>query len=348
MTKISVRPVDHSCETQELLGILQANLPNLPHARRFDWLYRGNPDGPAWSWFVWEGTPDHVVGVTSLFPRSMWVGEKLKRCGQVGDFAISPSHRSLGPALLLQRATFCPVDREELEFCYDCPPHEAGMSTFRRLGIRPNCGIDRYALPLRVDLLMRKRLGAASAIPAAAANLLLRLHRRSVLRTRMSGLEVSEHAGAFGEEFSQLDASVKKTNAIRGRRTAALLNWRYREDPLHQYRVWTARRQGELIAFVIVFATNEVVTIVDLFGTELQGAAIILLAAIVECFEGAQQSVEAYLAPGSELIGNLLKTGFRLRSQSAQVVAYAKPQSEMAGFLQGSPIWAFSQAELLA
>lgn len=347
MRKIFVRPVDHNSETQELLSILQANLPNLPHARRFDWLYRGNPDGPAWSWFACEGTPDHVVGVTSLFPRSMWVGEQLNRCGQVGDFAISPSHRSLGPALLLQRATFCPVDREELAFCYDCPPHEAGMSTFRRLGIRSNCEIHRYALPLRVDRLMQQRLGAASAIPAAAANLLLRLHRRSFLRSGMSGLEVSDHNGAFGEEFSQLDASVKRTNAIRGRRTAALLNWRYREDPLHQYRVLTARRHGELIAFAIVSATSEVVTIVDLFGTELHEVAIILLAAIVESLKGAQQSIDAYLAPGSELIGYLLKLGFRLRSQSAQVVAYARPQSEMAGFLQGSPIWAFSQAELL-
>ena len=348
MTKISVRPVDHCCETKEFLGILQANLPDLFHARRFDWLYRGNPDGPPWSWFVWEGMPDHVVGVTSLFPRSMWVGEKLERCGQVGDFAISASHRSLGPALLLQRATFCPVDREELAFCYDCPPHEAGMSTFRRLGIRPNCEINRYALPLRVDRLMRKRLGAASAIPAATTNLLLRLHRRSVLKSRMSGLEVSAHTGAFGEEFSQLDASVKKTDVIRGRRTAALLNWRYREDPLHQYQVLTARRRGELVAFAIVCATSEVVTIVDLFGAELQEAAIILLAAIVEYFKGAWQSVEAYLAPENELIGTLLKTGFRLRSRSAQVVAYARPQSEMAGFLQGSPIWAFSQAELLS
>jgi len=164
----------------------------------------------------------------------------------------------------------------------------------------------------------------------------------------MNGLEVSDHTGAFGEEFSQLDASVKKPNTIRGRRTATLLNWRYREDPLHQYRVWTARRQGELIAFAIVCATSEVVTVVDLFGTELQDAAIILLAAIVESFKGAQQSIEAYLAPGNELIGSLLKTGFRLRSKSAQVVAYARPQSEMAGFLQGSPRWAFGKAELLA
>ncbi len=330
MTKISVRPVDHNSETQKLLSILQANLPHLPHAQRFDWLYRGNPDGQASSWFAYEGMPDHVVGMTSLFPRSMWVGGEVKLCGQVGDFAISPSHRSLGPAVLLQRATFCPVDQKELAFCYDCPPHEAGMSTFRRLGIPANCMIDRYALPLRVDRLLRKQLGAAAALPAAACNLLLRIHRQSFLKPRIKGLEVSELTGAFGEEFSQLDALIRNKNVIRGRRTAALLNWRYRTDPLHQYRVFTTRRQGELIAFAIVCATSEIVTIVDIFGTQIQESAILLLAAIVESFKGAQQTVEAHLAPGSELIGHLLKMGFRLRSQSAQVDASARQQSEIA------------------
>src|SRR5271157_183742 len=108
---ISVRSVHFECDGPELLGILQTNLPGLSHAQRFQWLYRANPDGPAWSWFACQGTSGRAVGVTSVFPRSMWIGDQLRMCGQVGDFAISASHRSLGPAILLQRATFEPVDQ---------------------------------------------------------------------------------------------------------------------------------------------------------------------------------------------------------------------------------------------
>jgi hypothetical protein len=345
---ISVRPVHQELENQQFLTILQTNLPTLPHERRFKWLYHDNPDGPAWSWFALQGTPKHVIGVTSVFPRSMWVGDELQMCGQVGDFAVSASHRSLGPALLLQRATFDPVNQGELAFCYDCPPHQAGMSTFRRLGLRPNCTVYRYALVLRVDDRVRKQLGAASAVPIAAGNLLLRLHRLSALKPSARGLEVSDHTAAFGDEFSKLDAAVKKANVIRGRRSAAHLNWRYREDPLQQYEVLTARRNGELIAFAVLRATSEVVTIVDLFGKELHEAAFSLLAAIVQRFERSHQTVEAFLSEGSELVAYFLKMRFRLRSEAAQVVAYARPQSEMSGFLQGSPIWAFSQAEIRA
>jgi hypothetical protein len=345
---ISVRPVHQELENQQFLTILQKNLPTLPHERRYKWLYLDNPDGRAWSWFALQGTPNHVIGVTSVFPRSMWVGGELQKCGQVGDFAVSASHRSLGPALLLQRATFDPVNQGELAFCYDCPPHQAGMSTFRRLGLRPNCKVYRYALPLRVDSRLRKRLGAASVVPIAAGNLLLRLHRLFAMKSRARGLEVSVHTTAFGEEFSKLDAKVKEPNLIRGRRSAALLNWRYREDPLQQYEVLTARRKGELVAFAVLCATSEVVTIVDLFGKELHEAAFALLAAIVQRFERSHETVEAFLSEGSELVAYFLRMRFRLRSEAAQVVAYAKPQSKMSGFLQASPIWAFSQAEIRA
>jgi hypothetical protein len=346
--KISVRPVNHELENRELLGILQTNLPDLPHERRFEWLYRGNPDGPAWSWFAFQGAPDRVVGVASVFPRAMWIGNDLQKCGQVGDFAISASHRSLGPAVLLQRSTFSPVDQGELAFCYDCPPHQAGMSTFRRLGIQPNCRVDRYASPLKVDSHLRKRLGSASAFPAAAGNLLLRLHRWPALRPGARGLEVSEHTGAFGEEFSQLDLAVKQANVIRGQRSAAHLNWRYRDNPLQQYQALTARRKGKLIAFAVFYTTSEIVTIADLFGAELQEAAPALLAAIVAHFQKSHQTVEAFLSEGNELIGHFVNMRFRLRSEAAHVVAYAKPQGQISRFLQGRPTWAFSQAEIRA
>src|ERR1700687_259464 len=111
---IRVRPVHLESEREELLGILQTNLLAIPHARRFQWLYYANPDGPAWTWFVYQRGTDHVVGVASVFPRAMWVGAQPKICGQVGDFAVPASHRSLGPALMLQRATFEPVDQGKM------------------------------------------------------------------------------------------------------------------------------------------------------------------------------------------------------------------------------------------
>jgi hypothetical protein len=183
-------------------------------------------------------------------------------------------------------------------------------------------------------------------VPAAAGNLLLRLHRRFAVKTSTTDLEVSSHQDLFSEEFSKLDEAVKGPNAIRGRRSAAHLNWRYREDPLQQYEVLTARRKSALIAFAVLRTTDEVVTIVDLFGMELYEAAFSLLAVIVERFQRSHQTVEAFLSEGNELVAYFLKMRFQLRSEAAQVVAYARPQSPVSEFLQSSPVWSFSQAEV--
>ena len=342
----SVRPVNLKSEREELLAILQVNLPLLPHARRFQWLYHANPDGPAWSWFVYEKAGGSVVGVSSVFPRSMWVGSRIERCGQVGDFAISATHRSLGPALLLQRATFEPVDQGILSFCYDCPPHAAGMATFRRLGVQPNCAVDRYALPLRLDRHMKKHLGLAPPFLTPLVNSLLRAWRQRGMRP--GDLEIAEHAGPFDDEFSRLDAAVTGADVIRGRRSAAHLNWRYREDPLQEYRVLTGRRKGELIAFLVFCVKNEDIRIVDLFGRELPASAVALLDVLARRYEVSCQNVEVYLSEGSDLLTAVLKAHFRRRSVAAQVVAYAKPGSEMSMFLESRPRWAFSTAEVQA
>src|SRR5262249_4887595 len=149
----------------------------------------------------------------SLFPRLMWVGGRKVMCGQVGDFAISASHRSLGPAVLLQRATFQPVDQRMLEFCYDCPPHAAGMATFRRLGVQPNCAVARFVLPLRVDRLLQKRLGFTPPLFTSLLNAVLRQYRRT--RTKIEEFEIAEHAARFDDEFSLLDGTVGSMDSIR-------------------------------------------------------------------------------------------------------------------------------------
>jgi len=341
---ICVRPVDYANEHQQLLALLEANLPELQHARRHSWLYRGNPDGPAWSWFVQDKVTDEVVGTASVFPHALWVGGKPTLCGQIGDFAICPKYRSLGPNLMLHRATFELVDRGAVSFCYDCTAQEKGMATFHRLGMKPQCAVERHALPLRVDGRLRKIRGLSMVAPAA--NALLRLQRRR--KSGSTGLEISEHKGVFGEEFSHLDASLASPDAIRTRRSAEFLNWRYREDPLQGYQVLTARRGGELCAFVVFCVSGEDATVVDLFGAEHPDAGLALLEAVAGRCEPSCQTVHAFLASGSQMADVHVNACFRPRPSVTRVLAYAKPGSEVAEFLQDSRLWAFSGVDIWA
>ena len=328
------------------MRILQENLPDLPHARRFQWLYRDNPDGPAWSWFACDGEKGHAIGATSVFPRAVWIDGQPGLCGQVGDFGVAAGYRSLGPAVMMQRATFGPVDEGKLSFCYDCPPHAAGMSTFRRLGMSSTCEVIRYSIPLRVNRYLRRRFGPAGSLLSPAGNLFCVLSRS--LKSRRHDFEIQEHMGPFGEEFTRLDTAVNGGSLLRSRRTAAHLNWRYRADPLRQYRVLTARRGNELRCFLVLSEHAEVATVIDLFGAEFPVAARALLGAAIEFCASRCYAVEAFTSKGSHLSGALAEAGFHARSVAAQVVTYSKRGSETARRFHDGPRWMMTAADIQA
>lgn len=344
-----VRPVVFDSERGQLLDILERNLKYLPHARRFDWLYRDNPAGLAWSWFAYEKETGKIVGSASVFPRAMWMGDVVKLCGQVGDFAIDTSHRSLGPALMLQRATFEPVQRGILAFCYDCPPHDRGMSTFRRLGIEASCQLYRYARLLKTDRQIAKYLGCGKLAAGASAlgNYLLAL--RPLQNPPVSGIEIAQHGGCFGEEFSILDRRVGGKNGIRSRRTAEDLNWRYRENPLQQYQVLTARRRGELVGFLVLSKADQDVSVVDLFGSSLPEVGPPLLEAVIEQVKyGPFQTLQALVPNKSGLSAFFECTYFSYRAPAERVVAYARPGSEARALLDEPRSWFLSYTDIMA
>jgi hypothetical protein len=343
---VIVRPVDLDREREELLAVLEQNLADLPHARRFKWIYCDNPEGPAWSWFVCDRASGRIHGVASVFRRAMWLGSRVSLCGQVGDFAIDADHRSLGPAVMLQRATFGPVDEGHLALCYDCPPHERGMSTFRRLGMKADASLVRHARLLRTDRRLVGRLGAVGRVLAPVGNALLRV--AAGRRARPAGIVIARHDGRFDEEFSVLDRAVAAPDVIRGRRSAVDLNWRYRDDPLNDYVVLTARRRAELIGFVVLSVGAGDMVIVDLFGDLSTVETLGLLeAAADEARATGAETLHLSVSDGGRLTPHLHRAGFHRREEGPRVVAYAASRGGAAGSRDAGWRWDLTQSDVM-
>jgi len=340
---LQVRAVNLDREHDELLGVLERNLPELSHARRFKWLYREGHLGPAWSWLLCDSGSREPVGLASLFRRAIWRGGKVEMCGQVGDFAIDPSHRSLGPAVMLQRATLRPVDAGQLALCYDCPPNARGMSTFRRLKMEASATMTRQVRLLKTNRHLTRYLGKGpvTAGVAGLGNAVLRLV--SWRRRRDRDLEIALHPGRFDEEFTVLDRRVGGDDALRGRRAAGDLNWRYRDDPLHEYQVLTARRAGELAGFTVIAASHQDSAVVDLFGALSPAETADLLDAAAQLGRAAGlESVSTLISADHPLTAPLRSAGFRPRESGPWVVAYAG-----AGRENGSA-WRLTYSDVMA
>jgi hypothetical protein len=347
---VRVDEVDAVEEREAIVSALERNLGELDHARRFNWLYRDNPAHRAWSWLVRETSSGRVVGMASLFPRFMWVGAKTALCGQVGDFAVDADYRTLGPATLLQRATFGPVDRGLLALCYDCPPDARGMATFRRLGMSPRTRMQRYARLLRVDRQVARRLGGGTPVASAATSLgnaVLRYRRTG--RRALEGMELSRHRGRFDEEFSWLDQRGGGGEIVRGRRATEDLNWRYREDPLRRYETIVARRGGELVGFAVFFVSGEDAHVAELCADAPVEVGASLLESVVEALAAEPvQTVQLVLASDHPMTEAARRAGFRFRAPSASVVAYARADSAAQGVLDAGARWLFSHADVMA
>jgi hypothetical protein len=277
----------------------------------------------------------------------MWIGGEQRLCGQVGHFSIDEDYRSLGPALMLQRATLLPVEEGKLSMCYDTPPHELGMSTFRRLGMKPNCRMHRYARLLKIDRQVEKRLRRRAPVIAQLGNALLRLRD---LRRKASGpVEITRHTGRFDGEFTSLDEKIGGGYAIRSRRRAEDLNWRYRDDPLLDYSVFIARRRGELVAFLIYILEGRDVRLIDLFGFPDAGIALNLLEAMTDSLSTSPAETLHCLVGDNVWFSPILKKAhFRQRDDAIQVVAYARSDNGLENLLDDSNRWAFSHVEYMA
>src|SRR5262249_38169773 len=114
------------------------------------------------------------------------------------------------------------------------------------------------------------------------------------------------------------------------RRAAEDLNWRYREDPLHDYQVLTARGSGELAGFAVIATSQRDLAVVDLFGVLSPSDAADLLDAAAQIGRVAElESVSTLISTDHPLTAPLRTAGFHARESGPWVVAYAGAGQEV-------------------
>ena len=101
---IQIREADLKRDGVRIADALSKYLTPLADLQRFDWLYNRNPNGKARAWVgLIEGD---VVATAAVFPRRAYFNKSEIIAWVLGDFCVSDRHRSLGPAVALQRACY--------------------------------------------------------------------------------------------------------------------------------------------------------------------------------------------------------------------------------------------------
>lgn len=318
---LTVRPADLDADREAIIRLLFRHLTEGSDARRFDWLYLENPDGRGQAWVA--EVSGELVGMGALFPRRLSVeGTETLGC-VLGDFCMAPEHRSLGPAVQLQRACLDGVALSGAVVAYDFPS-AAMMAIYRRLHIDATAQLVRLAKPLRADRRIAERLGTGILARGlgALANAVLALWER---RTQSgSGAEIASHGGYCGDEFTALALRESAEYGICVFRSAEYLNWRYLRNPYLRHEIVTARRRDELVAYAVFAHRGHDGMLIDLFGVHDEPTLHNLVRRVVAILRArGAVTVSAPTAPSHRLFSFLKSCGFRER-ESSPIVIYSR------------------------
>jgi hypothetical protein len=316
--KFVIEPADLGKDRQVLIAMLHRYVTSFSNEARFDWLYSQNPHGPARAWLARDSESGEVVGTSAAFRRRA-VLNGTERAGWVlGDFCIADKHRSLGPALQLQKATLASVSQSGTDFYYDFPSRKM-MAIYERCGISPSARVVRLAKPLRFGNKSSWWAGVSNSL----GNSLM-----CFFDSRIGGdWSVALHEGACDEEFTECSRTADFSDGYEIQRSAAYLNWRYLRHPYVRYEILTAKNAGVLQGYLVFSLAGEIANIAEWRVRQGTVLKILLRDLVGRLRNRAITTVNALLVDTDPRLQFFRRMGF-WRRESSPVVAHWPAMAE--------------------
>lgn len=315
------------------------------HAKlRYEWFYKQNPQGPARVYFLIDDHRNEVVGAVGAGTRLFAAADgQVVRASLLVDFIVSPAHRSLFPALLLQRKA---REAEALltDMIYGLPDIKA-IPIFKRLGS------DRLLESYRYSRVLRVSRFAARYVPryvAALLGVLADSFRAGLLSMAVSLQDMrTSWADAFDDRCDQLWEGMEKSASLGwGERSSQFLQWRFNKGPQeggrHTLFVSTNRGREQCAYFVCIQTGSEMIVPDFLLTGDVTAMTGQLRALTLAAWKNRAEVIRLDFAGRTEVLSALKAAGYIRRGEARpcflmfgkSMVASAYPQS-----------WCFTRAD---
>lgn len=171
----TVQAGDVARDRDTVLAIWRGNLGQAPlMAAKYDWFYLQPSGAPPLLQLLRHEPSGTAVGACSAGRRRMSWRNRDIRAGVLVDLAVTPEHRSLGPALILQQGLVV-AGKRELDLLYGFPNPKAAP-VFKRIGYRHLGDMVRHAKVLRhAGYLARKMPVFLARVAGVVADLAVHL-----------------------------------------------------------------------------------------------------------------------------------------------------------------------------
>ena len=211
-------------DREAVLAILRPYFEMVPGGEdaeaRYRWLYLDNPAGLARTYLALDSASGAAVGITSLFPRAVQVGDERVIGAIGGDAFVTPSFRRRGIVTQLHRLAHEDLDGG-LAFMFG-PPEPNNLRALLQAGAEITGSVRRYTRPLRAKGLGR----AAARVPARMLDALTWVLGPMRSKLTLERLEATPDPRVT-EVWQQTLHAVKDERLVIPARDAAFYAWRF-------------------------------------------------------------------------------------------------------------------------
>lgn len=299
---------------------------------KYDWFYLSCPWGDPELQLLRHEPTRQYVGAATIGPRRMlWQGREI-RAGVLVDLVVNAQHRSLGPALMLQRSV---LERamHSFDMVYGFPNPRA-LPVVRRAGYTRLADMERWSRVLRHAPYLERLMPRALARPLGA--LLDAFDRGAdVFRRLWRGRLAVEWRDRFDSRMQALWERSRPGDGLVSVRDAAALRWRFEQVAFNRarYLLVGAQEGGPIDAWFACQREGSTLHVRDFWSADApRGAPLDAIDALVRAArcEGCRVVSMQYAGP-REAFAPWRAAGFVAREQRPIVGAWREELRDRAG-----------------
>ena len=308
-------PVREQTRVLEFWKSVGFGLPN--SKERYSWFYIRNPVEQSRLYLLISEEGGSLIGTVGAGTRLLRLPSgEIRRAALLVDFVVHPAHRSVGPALALQRSA-----REQelarVEIVYGLPDAKA-VPVFKRLGANQRFSTGMFAHVIQSGAYLSRHLPRWAAPLGRAIAAVVDPVRAFRLRvdSALSGYRVTLDATAaeFMEDIWVSSAGPAECGI--GVRNVEFLQWRFPRTEGWRFAVIRGVRQDRAVAYVAYRRNEDEFHIGDMLLPADPAAAVrVLRVFLALCHRERVRIVRVDLTEGSYSRAVMRGAGFALRGQ---------------------------------
>ncbi len=342
-----IQKADLDNDGEVIIDFWKRNFPIWP-VQKFQWFYRENIYGLADCWLLKKTGSGDIVGAQAVFPRLVYCNGKPFLAGIIGDLGVDERHRTLGPALQLQKAAAESCRKGKYAFLYGYP-NERSEPVAKRAGFQVVGNSVRVARVIRSEKYL-SRVIRAPLLPWIARKVIDlgvgALARESRIRVERDCQPVLLER--TDKRFDELFEKSRKHYGVIGERGHAFLTWRFTNCPFRQYQIFSLKRgsDGSLAGYIIFYQQDGVVHLSDMLAETPQLLDKAILPAFLRFVrKGECDSVSVEFMSPNYLLDCLSQFHFRIRAGNRNIVAFSEQKGEVTQQLFEPENWYFLAAD---